>query len=163
MIISMIAAHGNNLELGLNNKMLWHVPEDFKNFKKLTSGHNVFMGRKTYESIGKPLPNRTSLVLSSKEINAHGVFTFTNIPSVIKHAENAGETELFVIGGGRVYEQLMPLVDKLYISEVDFIGKADTYFPYTNLNEWEKIEEVTHEKVGDTPSWVYKVYKRKAK
>ncbi|RXJ75024.1 hypothetical protein CRV03_14100, partial [Arcobacter sp. F155] len=83
MKISMIVAYGKNWEIGLNNQMLWHISEDFKNFKQITSGHHILMGRKTFESIGKPLPNRTSLVLSTKGFSSEGVHTFDSIEKAL--------------------------------------------------------------------------------
>ena len=127
MKISMIVAYGKNWEIGLNNEMLWHISEDFKNFKTITSGHHILMGRKTFESIGKPLPNRTSIVLSNSGFKHEGVHTFNDIQEAFNFARESAEEELFIIGGANIYETLFPYVDKMYLSEVDFEGVADAF------------------------------------
>ena len=127
MKISMIVAYGKNWEIGLNNEMLWHISEDFKNFKTITSGHHILMGRKTFESIGKPLPNRTSIVLSNTGFKHEGVHTFNDIQEAFNFARESAEEELFIIGGANIYETLFPYVDKMYLSEVDFEGVADAF------------------------------------
>ncbi len=137
MIISMIAAIGSNRELGLDNKMLWHIPDDFKHFKNVTSGHHILMGRKTYESIGRPLPNRKTLIIThQKNYQPHpDVEVFNDFEEALNFAKNNGEKELFICGGGEIYKKLLPIAKKLYISKVKYSGKADTYFPdYTEQN-----------------------------
>ena len=127
MKISMIVAYGKNWEIGLNNEMLWHISEDFKNFKTITSGHHILMGRKTFESIGKPLPNRISIVLSNSGFKHEGVHTFNDIQEAFNFTRESAEEELFIIGGANIYETLFPYVDKMYLSEVDFEGVADAF------------------------------------
>jgi len=165
MKISMIVAYGNNWEIGFDNKMLWYIPEDFKNFKKITSGHCILMGRKTFESIGKPLPNRTSIILSRKPFNQEGTHSFTDVEEVIKFAEETGEEELFVIGGAQIYKLMMPYISKMYISHVDYSAdennKVDTYLDPINLNDWNMAETWSFLSVGETPAWDFKVYTRK--
>jgi len=161
MIISIIVAHGINLEIGLDNKLLWHIPNDFKNFKKITSGHHILMGRKTYESIGKPLPNRTNIVLSRGEIKDDKVLTLDSIDKAINKAKDNGETELFIIGGSTIYKELIHLADRLYISEVDYSGDADAYFDYIDINNWELVKEEYNEELDGIPNWIYKEYKSK--
>jgi dihydrofolate reductase len=130
--ISIIAAIGRNRELGKNNKLLWYIPEDLKRFKKLTQGHAVIMGRKTYESIGKPLPNRKNIIITrDQHFKADNCFIYHSFEVVIK-AINNGEInggEVFIIGGGQIYEQALSYADKLYLTIVDAKSHADAFFP----------------------------------
>lgn len=162
----MIVAYGKNWEIGLNNQMLWHISEDFKNFKKITSNHHILMGRKTFESIGKPLPNRTSLVLTRGDFSHEGVHTFNNVKDALDFAKQSKEEELFVIGGANIYETLFPYVEKMYLSEVDFQGEADAYLKKIDFSSWEIIEEKNYEAVIEnerlkSPSWKFVVYEKK--
>ncbi len=166
MKISMIVAYGKNWEIGLNNQMLWHISEDFKNFKQITSGHHILMGRKTFESIGRPLPNRTSIVLSSKGFEHEGVYTFGDIQEAFNFARANGEEELFIIGGANIYATLFPYVDKMYLSEVDFDGEADAFLKPIDFAAWDMVEQRDYEAVvskGETqsPAWKFKVYVKK--
>jgi dihydrofolate reductase len=150
MEISMIVAHGKNYELGLKNKLLWNIPEDLQNFKNLTMGHHILMGRKTFESIGKPLPNRISLVISSNppnESDDENVFWFDCVDSAIEFAKEKNECELFVIGGSIIYNQMMHRCDTLYISEVDFQGEADVFLNPVNYDEFQLVSEVYHKPI----------------
>lgn len=176
MIISLIVAIGKNWEIGLNNEMLWHIPEDFKSFKKITSGHCVLMGSNTLKSIKKQLPNRKNIILTSKKdelLKDFGenddLIYLGDILEAIKYAKQLGEKELFVIGGGSIYKYFIEnnLCDKLYISEVDFSGKADTYLENIDYSKYDLIEqknysisynEFTNE---DIPSWTLKTYRKK--
>ncbi len=166
MKISMIVAYGKNWEIGLNNQMLWHISEDFKNFKQITSGHHILMGRKTFESIGKPLPNRTSLVLSTKGFSSVGVHTFDSIEKALDFARQNAEEELFVIGGANIYEAMFKYVDKMYLSEVDFEGEADAYLKQIDFSTWDLIEQREYEEIKQeekviSPAWKFKVYIKK--
>ena len=167
MKISMIVAYGKNWEIGLNNEMLWHISEDFKNFKAITSGHHILMGRKTFESIGKPLPNRTSLVLSRGDFSQEGVHTFNEPQEAFNFAREAGEEELFIIGGANIYETLFPYVDKMYLSEVDFEGEADAHLKQIDFSSWDLQEQREYEKILDenknikSPAWKFKIWVKK--
>ena len=140
-IISLIVAMAQNRAIGINNKMPWHLSADLKRFKKLTSGHAVIMGRKTFESLPNgPLPNRRNIIISE---------TLNPVPKGCEKAESISEalkltkqeTEVFVIGGGTVYEQFIPLADKLYLTVIEADFEADTYFPIINYKEWELVEK----------------------
>lgn len=161
----MIVAVGKNNEIGLDNKMLWHIPEDFKSFKKITTGHHMVMGRKTFESIGSPLPGRTSMVLSRSGFEYPGIDSYDNVDDIIEEAKKQNEQELFIIGGAEIYNMFMPLASKLYVSRVNYEGKADTYFPEINEQEWESQKEIYYEKTEakgkEVPDWKLVVYKRK--
>lgn len=183
-MFSIIVAIGKNNEIGKNNKLLWHIPEDLKKFKEITSGKTVVMGRNTYESIGKPLPNRHNILLSK---NSKLFFNNCNIKNNSCHKENIEETqnsekckynesleicndfskivekyknsdeEVFIIGGSQVYKKALELgiVEKLYISHIDFSdNQADTYFPEIDWNVWKKIEEERY------AGWKFCVYKK---
>ncbi|RXJ83621.1 dihydrofolate reductase [Arcobacter sp. CECT 8985] len=166
MKISMIVAYGKNWEIGLDNQMLWHISEDFKNFKRITSGHHILMGRKTFESIGKPLPNRTSIVLSKNGFCHDEVHTFSNENEAFDFARANGEEELFIIGGANIYETLFPYVDKMYLSEVDFEGEADAYLKEIDFTYWDLIEQKDYEEILEdgkikSPAWKFKVYEKR--
>ena len=166
MKISMIVAYGKNWEIGLNNQMLWHISEDFKNFKTITSGHHILMGRKTFESIGKPLPNRTSIVLSNSGFEHEGVHTFNDVQKAFDFARQAGEEELFIIGGANIYETLFPYVDKMYLSEVDYEGEADAYLKEIDFSSWDLAEQKDYDAVTlydevKSPAWKFKVWVKK--
>ena len=166
MTISMIVAYGKNWEIGLNNQMLWHISEDFKNFKTITSGHHILMGRKTFESIGKPLPNRTSLVLTRGDFEHEGVHTFSDVQEAFNFARKSAEEELFIIGGANIYETLFPYVDKMYLSEVDYEGEADAYLKEIDFSTWDLAEQKDYEAVVSnnetvSPAWKFKVWVKK--
>ncbi len=138
--VSLVAAIGATTRaLGKENKLLWHLPEDLKYFKTLTTGHAVIMGRKTYESIGKPLPNRTNIVVTrTATYKAEGCKGVTSLEDALEYARaltNSGASEVFVIGGADIYTQALPLADRLYLTLVDDPGEgADVFFP-----EYEKL------------------------
>ncbi|MDR2938574.1 MAG: dihydrofolate reductase [Prevotellaceae bacterium] len=137
--ISIIAAVAENNAIGKNNQLLWHIPEDLKYFKNLTSGHAVIMGRKTFESIGKPLPNRQNIVVTknAQSINVDGVVFVSSLQEAV---ENAQGSEVFIIGGESIYRAAMPLAQRLYITRVHANFEAETFFP-TIGNEWQIVEE----------------------
>jgi dihydrofolate reductase len=166
MKISMIVAYGKNWEIGFNNQMLWHISEDFKNFKTITSGHHILMGRKTFESIGKPLPNRTSLVLSNSGFEHEGVHTFNDVQEAFNFARQSAEEELFIIGGANIYETLFPYVDKMYLSEVDFEGVADAFLKPIDFSTWDLEQEKSYDEILEhgkikSPAWKFKVWVKK--
>nr|AIA18632.1 Dihydrofolate reductase [uncultured bacterium] len=142
MRISFIVAKAENNAIGLNNKLPWHLKDDLQNFKKLTMGHHILMGRKTFESIGKPLPGRMSLVISSEPRAAtESVFWFPNIWRAIKQAERAGETELFIIGGEKIFKSALTIADRIYLTNVMGEVKGDTFFPSLSLKNWKLVSE----------------------
>lgn len=138
-MISLIAAMDNNNVIGYENDMPWSLPNDLKHFKEVTSHHTVIMGRKTYQSIGKPLPNRKNVILSRSGFQTDDdVEVISSIEEIQKRAETE---EVFVIGGGTIYEQVLPYADRLYITRIDAEFKGDTYFPKFSEDEWEVIDE----------------------
>ena len=137
---------GEKNEIGADNQLLWHLPKDLKHFKELTSGYPVIMGRKTYESIGKALPNRTNIVISRKKNwFEEGILIVGSIKEAVKFAKKIDEN-VFIIGGGNVYEQTMEIADRLEVTLVKAELKADTFFPKIDPKIWKLSEEVFHEK-----------------
>ena len=137
MLISAIVATAENNVIGKDNQIPWHLSADLKYFKKTTTGHHILMGRKSYESIGKPLPNRVNLILTSdKNYKAEGCVIISSIEEGIAIAKAANESELFIIGGGTIYEQTQPLWDKLYLTEVHINPEGDVFFPEVDLDNW---------------------------
>ncbi|MBW8524304.1 dihydrofolate reductase [Chryseobacterium chendengshani] len=143
---TIVVAMGEKNEIGYDNKLLWHLPKDLKHFKDLTSGHPIIMGRKTYESIGKPLPNRTNIVVSrKKDWYQEGILIVGSIKEAVKFAKKIDE-DIFIIGGGNIYEQTIEITDKLEVTLVKAELKADTFFPKIDPKMWKLSEEVFHEK-----------------
>jgi dihydrofolate reductase len=130
--LAIIAAVARNRGIGLAGKMPWHLSEDLRRFKRITTGHTILMGRKTWESLGRPLPQRRNVVLSRTPLS--GVETYASIEVAL--AALSQEEWVFVIGGGEIYRQTLPLAGRLYLTIVDQVVEADTYFPeYASLLE----------------------------
>jgi dihydrofolate reductase len=144
MKVSFVVAHGPKREIGLDNKLLWHITEELKNFKKITTGKAILMGRKTFESIGKALPNRKNIVLTrDPSLMIPGVDVINDPLMAFELAldyNDSEESELCVIGGAEIYNIYLPYVQKIYLSEVDYHGPADAYFPKLSPEEWREIE-----------------------
>lgn len=160
-MISIIAAVGKNNEIGKGNTLLWHMPADLEHFKKITSGHPVIMGRKTFESIGKPLPNRQNIVITrDKTYLRHGVNVVHSLEEALRRAQ--GKQEIFIIGGGELYKQIMPFADKLYITRVDAEDSvADAFFPEIIPIIWNEVSREEHKKDEKNPfDYTFSVYER---
>ena len=143
MIISLIAAMDRNRLIGNNNRLPWHLPADFVHFKSVTMGKPVLMGRKTYESIGKPLPGRHNIVLThSPDLEIEGVSVVNSVDDAI--AQAAGENEIMVIGGTAVYRMLLPRSDRMYLTFVDAEFEGDAWFPAFEESQWEQTSSVLH-------------------
>jgi dihydrofolate reductase len=144
-MIAVVVAMARNNAIGKDNQLLWHITEDMKFFKSLTQGGTVIMGRKTYESIGRPLPNRRNIVVSrSVDYLDDRVELFHSLEEAV-HAASSDE-KVFIIGGGEVYRQSLGMADTLYITLVDHIYEADTFFPTINYDEWNVVEKVDYER-----------------
>lgn len=139
MTISIIAAIAENNVIGKNNGLIWHISEDLKRFKKLTSGHPAVMGRKTYESLPfKPLPKRKNIILSrNKDLIYKGATVINSLEKVIKECKN--EDEIFICGGAKIYKLFLPYTDKIYLTKIYHSFEGDTFFPEINFSKW-KIE-----------------------
>lgn len=141
-MITLIAAIGKNKELGANNKMLWHLPNDFKHFKSKTTGHTIVMGRKTLESLPGILPNRKHIVLTrDKNWRHEQVEVVHSIKEVLALPHNP----LFIIGGGEIYRAFLPYADVLELTRIDATFEADTFFPEINFNNWQCTYSEQHE------------------
>jgi dihydrofolate reductase len=142
MRISLIVAKSLNGVIGKNNKLPWHLKADLQHFKKLTTGHHILMGRKTFESLGKPLPQRMHLVISNNpQTGTEQVQWFNSVFRAIKQAERNGESELFIIGGGQIYKTALSLVDRLYLTEIQAQVEGDAFFPPLSLKNWNLLSE----------------------
>ena len=164
MMISLIVAYGKNYELGLNNNLLWRIPEDLKQFKKLTTNHHILMGRRTFESIGKPLPNRTNLILTQNGFDTskyENTFAVNSFDEAVKIAEENGENELFIIGGAQIYNKFLDRAGVLYISEIDYEGEADSYLNPIDFGNYQLIHNDSYESTETTPKWKFKVWSKK--
>ena len=137
-MITIIAALTKNHVIGNENRLIWNIPEDMRNFRKVTSGNVVVMGRKTYDSIGKPLPNRHNIVISRSQKNIPGVDVCNTLADAIEKGKSYGK-EIFIIGGASVYEQALPLADKMMLSWIKKEYEGDAFFPDFDEREW-KIE-----------------------
>lgn len=145
-MITIIVAKAENNVIGNENQLIWHLSSDLKRFKSLTSGHPILMGRKTYESIGKPLPNRTNIVITrNEEWKEVGVFTSNSLEEAIKKAKEFDD-EIFILGGGNIYEQAMDWADALEVTEVHQTFEGDTKFPEIDLAIWEETSREDFEK-----------------
>lgn len=144
-MITLIAAAGENNELGLNNGLVWHLPDDFKRFKELTSGHHIIMGRKTFQSFPKPLPNRTHIVITRDEsFKKEGVLVTHSLEDAINNA--SPDPQPFIIGGGEIYELGMAVANKIELTRVHGTFDADTFFPDIPEQDWELVSERYHPK-----------------
>ena len=170
-MFSLIVAVGKNNEIGKNNQLLWHIPEDLKNFKKITTGKTVIMGKNTYESIGNPLPNRVNIVLSrnfleigkkisedrKKYENETTKLEFLDdFQKVIEKYKDFPE-EVFIIGGGEIYKKSLELgiITRIYMSHVDFSDdEADTYFPEIDWEKWVTLTEENYD------GWKFCIYEK---
>ncbi len=160
-MISIIVAIGKNNTLGFGNALPWHLPDDLKRFKKLTLGHAIIMGRRTYESIGKPLPDRKNIVITrEKDFAAPGCIVAHSWEEAVRSAGD--ETEIFVVGGSQIYAMALPHTDKLYLTWVEAETDGDVFFPKLDLDEWRETYSESHpmdERHG-YPS-TFKIYERK--
>ena len=138
--ITIIAAIGENNELGLDNKLIWNIKEDLKRFKKLTTGHSIIMGRKTFESISKALPGRLNIVLTkNKNFKFKNVSTASNIHEAIELTKD--DEQPFIIGGSEIYSLFINMAQTIELTRVHNNFKADTFFPDINFGKWNKIYE----------------------
>lgn len=139
MTLSIIVAASENNVIGHNNNLIWHLPADLKHFKVLTTGHSIIMGRKTFESIGKALPNRRNIVITSqKDYQAPGCELVADIPAAL--AKVREEEEAFIIGGGTIYNALWNQADRLYLTRVHTVSTGDISIPEVDTQVWQEIK-----------------------
>lgn len=154
MKIALIVAASQNNVIGLDNQLPWHLPEDLQYFKAVTMGKPILMGRKTYDSIGRPLPGRTNIVLTrDANWSAEGVVVVNDLDSATAASEKAcaatGADELMIIGGEQIYRKFLPVADKLYLTKVEAVVEGDAYFPAIDSDQWQQVAEKIPEKVGN--------------
>jgi len=145
MKLSLIVAMSDNRVIGREGGLPWHLSADLRRFKRLTMGHYLLMGRKTFESIGRPLPGRTSVVITRQSDYQvpEGVLLARSLDEALQMVRN--EDEVFVIGGGEIYEQTLPLAGRLYVTHVHAVVDGDTYFPPFDQDAWQVVEQSRHE------------------
>ena len=143
MIVSIVVAISENNAIGKNNQLLWYLPADLKHFKNITTGHTVIMGRKTYESVGKPLPNRRNIIITRQDITIEGCEVVKSIEDAL--ALCADEEEVFIVGGADIYRQSMHLTNRIYLTVVHQKFDADSFFPEIHYDEWLETEQEDHE------------------
>jgi len=164
MIISAIVACNQNRAIGKGNKMPWYLPADLRYFKATTLGHPIIMGRKTFESLGRPLPKRRNIVLSQqKKYAPEGVDIFASLWDSLKQLKKEGYKQVFIIGGGQIYRQALPFCHKLYLTEVEIeLQGVDTFFPELKLENWTLLSEEVHKKdQKNLYNYSFKVYEQK--
>lgn len=146
-MISMIAAIDRNGVIGVDNKLPWSMPADLKFFRDKTRGHHVIMGRKTYESMGRPLPDRPNVVITrQKGYKLEGARVVHSLDEALAIARAASEVETFIIGGADIFEIGLPLADRIYLTEIDFeVSRGDAYFPKLDHRDWQVVEERVRE------------------
>ncbi len=162
-MLSIIVAVAKNNVIGKDNKLIWHLPEDLKRFKRLTTGHTIIMGRKTFESLGRVLPNRKHVVLCNDaelSIEDENVEVLDDISKLDKY--ETSEDENFIIGGASIYKLLLPKANKLYITKINQEFEGDVYFPDIDENEWQVVEREKGVKDEKNPyDYEYVTYVRK--
>lgn len=143
MTVSIIVAIGENNAIGKNNQLLWHMPADLKYFKRITSGRPIIMGRKTFESVGKPLPNRRNIVVTRQDIKIEGCEVVKSIDEGIALCK--GEDEVFIGGGAEIYRLAMDKTDRIYLTIIHQSFDADTFFPGIDFSQWVETAHEDHE------------------
>jgi len=150
MLISAIFAMSENRVIGKNNQLPWHLPADLKHFKKITLGKPILMGRKTYESIGRPLPGRCNVIITKDiDYQAPGCVVVNSIEQAL--ATTKESDEIFVMGGALLYQAMLPLIQRLYMTIIHQPFDGDTFFPLLNQDDWQEIERVDYTKDSENP------------
>ncbi len=159
--ISIIVAMAKNRTIGINNTLPWRCPEDLKRFKSLTMGHHMIMGRKTFDSIGKALPGRTTVVVTrNQELVIEGCIVAHSLQQAIAACVN--DEEIFIVGGAELYKQALPLADTLYLTEIQQYIEGDAHFPEFNNNAWLEVSRAYHSQLQPQPlSYHFVVYRHK--
>lgn len=141
--ISIVVAISENNAIGKDNQLLWHLPADLKHFKNITTGHTIIMGRKTYDSIGKPLPNRRNIIITrQKDLNLEGVEVVNSLEEALSLSKD--EEEVFIIGGAEIYKQSVAVSHRIYLTRVHQEFEADAFFPELDNESWKEVEKVDH-------------------
>ena len=143
MIVTIVVAIAENHAIGKDNKLLWYLPNDLKHFKTITTGHTVIMGRKTYESVGKPLPNRRNIIITRQNITIEGCEVVNSIEAALDLC--CHENEVFIVGGAEIYRQALPLTNRIYLTIVHQEFEADSFFPAIVAIDWKEVYREDHE------------------
>ncbi|AMS15457.1 diacylglycerol kinase [Pseudomonas chlororaphis] len=163
--LSLIAALGENRVIGVDNSMPWHLPGDFKYFKATTLGKPIIMGRKTWDSLGRPLPGRLNIVVSRQaDLRLEGAEVYPSLEAAVARAEEwaleQGVTELMLIGGAQLYAQGLEQADRLYLTRVALSPEGDAWFPEFDLNQWKLVSDMSNPAEGDKPAYSFEVWER---
>lgn len=146
MIKSIIVAKAKNNVIGKDNDLVWNLPADQKYFRNTTMGHYVIMGRKTFESLPKPLPGRVNIIITrNRDYKKEGAVVFNQLEDAFSFASSQGQQEVFILGGGEIYKKTLATVDKLYITEIDADFKGDTFFPEVDKQIWEEKSRIPYQ------------------
>ncbi len=164
--LSLIAALGENRVIGVDNSMPWHLPGDFKYFKATTLGKPIIMGRKTWDSLGRPLPGRLNLVVTRQaDLQLDGAEVFTSLASAVARAQawahEQGVDEVMLIGGAQLYTQSLPEADRLYLTRVALSPEGDAWFPEFDPAQWALVSEVLNPAVEGKPAYSFEVWERR--
>ena len=162
MLISIIAAMSLNRVIGKNNQIPWHIPGEQKRFKQITWGHSIIMGRKTYESIGKPLPGRTNIVITrQKKISAPGCLVVNSLEQALKNCP-ANETEAFIIGGEQIFRLALPIVQRIYLTTIQKEIEGEAFFPEFSLNDVTVIRQLADDVTSPPLPYTFSIFERVA-
>lgn len=145
MIVSLIVAMDQDRGIGKENRLPWHLSQDLKRFRELTMGHYLLMGRKTWESIGRPLDGRTSIVVTAnRHYFPEDCIVVHSVEEGIQYADACGEMELFIVGGGEVFKQALPIANKVYLTQIHAIVQGDVFFPEFDMRYWKEVDRVDY-------------------
>jgi dihydrofolate reductase len=163
--LSMIAALAENRVIGVDNSMPWHLPGDFKYFKATTLGKPIIMGRKTWDSLGRPLPGRLNLVVTRQQnLQLEGAELFTSLEAAVERAEEwaaeQGVSEVMLIGGAQLYGQALELADRLYLTRVALTPEGDAWFPAFDEGQWTLVSNTENPALDDKPAYRFEVWER---
>ncbi|AMN77759.1 dihydrofolate reductase [Pseudomonas azotoformans] len=163
--LSLIAALGENRVIGVDNSMPWHLPGDFKYFKATTLGKPIIMGRKTWDSLGRPLPGRLNLVVSRQtDLALEGAEVFPSLEAAVERAEawalEQGADELMLIGGAQLYAQGLEQADRLYLTRVALSPEGDAWFPEFDAGQWKLVSNVENAPEGEKPAYSFEVWEK---
>ena len=163
--LAMIAALAENRVIGIDNRLPWHLPADLKHFKALTLGKPIIMGRKTWDSLGRPLPGRLNLVVSRQAgLQLEGAEVFTSLEAALQRADawarEEEAEELMLIGGAQLYAEALPVAERLYLTRVALSPAGDAHFPEVDESRWHLASSIEHEATAETPAYVFEVWDR---
>jgi len=163
MRISIIAAMAANRAIGIENRLPWNLPEDLKRFKALTMNHHIVMGRKTYDSIGKPLPGRNTVIVTRNvDYAVPGCIAANSIDAAL--TVSYGDEEVFFVGGADLYRQALPIANRIYLTEIQRVFDGDAFFPEYDTSQWNETSRERHRTAGDNSfEYHYVIYDRKPK